>query len=370
MMWRKNNGRRVIVGMSGGVDSAVAAAQLLQDDYEVVGLFMKNWEEDDEPEYCAAERDLSDARDVCELLGIHLETANFSHEYWENVFKHFLNEYKVGRTPNPDILCNREIKFKLFMDWSISLGADYIATGHYVQRGLLDDRLSLLMGADPDKDQSYFLYTLGQKALLNSLFPIGHLRKKQVREMADEMSLPVKSKKDSTGICFIGERRFKDFLSQYLPNKPGNILNLAGQVIGKHSGAMYYTIGQRSGLGLGGSNDRQNTGQPWFVAKKNVQNNTLIAVQGNNHPSLLKKIVITERPHWISGLPAILPLVCHAKTRYRQINQACEIVAYGSDYARVVFDQPQRAIAPGQSLVFYQGEHCLGGGVISQGLNQ
>ncbi len=368
-MWKKNNGRRVIVGMSGGVDSAIAAAQLLEEDYQVVGLFMKNWEEDDEPEYCAAEQDLADATDVCKTLGIELQTVNFSHEYWENVFVHFLEEYKVGRTPNPDILCNREIKFKTFMDWAISLGADFIATGHYVRKGTLDKRLSLKKGRDPGKDQSYFLYTLGQEELGKSLFPIGHVEKADVRDKAAVLGLTVSNKKDSTGICFIGERRFQDFLAKFLPAKEGEIKTLEGETIGTHTGAMYYTIGQRSGLGIGGLNSVGSTGQPWFVASKNVDKNVLYVVQGHDHPALQKRIVITEAPSWISGYPPILPFHCHAKTRYRQEDQACMITACSNFHTQVKFERSQRAIAPGQSLVFYKDDHCLGGGVIQQGLN-
>lgn len=368
-MWKKNNGRRVIVGMSGGVDSAVAAALLIEANYEVVGLFMKNWEEDDAPEYCAAEKDLADAREVCSALGIKLETANFSHEYWENVFVHFLREYKVGRTPNPDVLCNREIKFKIFMDWAMSLGADYIATGHYAQTAVYENHLSLKKGADPDKDQTYFLYTLGQKELRKSLFPIGHLLKIHVRAKAADLGLPVTDKKDSTGICFIGERRFRDFLNQYLSSQTGDIKTLEGETIGTHGGAMFYTIGQRGGLGIGGMDRNTDTGEAWFVASKNVGKNLLYAVQGHGHPALHKSIVITETPTWIGGNPPILPLYCTAKTRYRQADQACVLSAYSNTHTRVEFRYSQRAIAPGQSLVFYKDDHCLGGGVIQQGLN-
>lgn len=368
-MWKNNNGRRVIVGMSGGVDSAVAAALLLEADYDVVGLFMKNWEEDDAPEYCAAEKDLADARDVCKVLDINLQTANFSHEYWENVFVHFLREYKVGRTPNPDILCNREIKFKTFMQWSMSLGADYIATGHYAQTAVIDNRLSLKKGADSGKDQSYFLYTLGQEELKKTLFPIGHLLKFHVRAKAADLGLSVQSKKDSTGICFIGERRFRDFLNQYLSSKTGDIKTLEGETIGTHSGAMFYTIGQRGGLGIGGMDRKNDTGEAWFVASKDVEKNLLYVVQGHDHPALHKRIVITETPTWIGKHPPILPLYCTAKTRYRQADQPCVLSAYSNMHTRVEFDRSQRAIAPGQSLVFYKDDHCLGGGVIQQGLN-
>ena len=368
-MWKTNNGRRVIVGMSGGVDSAVSAALLLEAGYDVVGLFMKNWEEDDDPEYCAAEQDLADAEEVCNTLEIPLETVNFSHEYWENVFVHFLREYKIGRTPNPDILCNREIKFKTFMDWAIWLGADYIATGHYAQTGVLDHRLSLKKGADPEKDQSYFLYTLGQEELKKTLFPIGHLLKFHVRAKAADLGLTVQGKKDSTGICFIGERRFKDFLNQYLTAQAGEIKTLEGETIGTHSGAMYYTIGQRGGLGIGGLDTQSDTGEAWFVASKDVDKNLLYVVQGHDHPALHKRIVITETPTWVGKHPPILPLYCTAKTRYRQADQTCLLTAYSNTHTKVEFVHSQRAIAPGQSLVFYSEDHCLGGGVIQQGLN-
>ncbi len=368
-MWKKNNGRRVIVGMSGGVDSAIAATELLEADYEVVGLFMKNWEEDDDAEYCAAEADLADARAVCNLLNIPLETANFSHDYWENVFVHFLKEYRVGRTPNPDVLCNREIKFKIFMEWAMSLGADYIATGHYAQKGISEHRLCLVNSVDKEKDQTYFLYTLGQQELMKTLFPIGHLQKEQVRTLAVDIGLPVHDKKDSTGICFIGERRFRDFLNQFLPAKTGEIRTLEGEKIGSHTGAMFYTIGQRNGLGIGGLDKEDDTGEPWFVASKDIEKNFLFVVQGHNHPALLKKIVIVEDPTWVSACPPILPLYCTAKTRYRQADQTCVISAYSNQLVRVEFFQPQRAIAPGQSLVFYKDNNCLGGGVIQQGLN-
>lgn len=368
-MWKNNNGRRVIVGMSGGVDSAVSAALLLEDGYEVVGLFMKNWEEDDSPAYCAAETDLADAQEVCDLLGIHLETANFSHEYWENVFVHFLREYRIGRTPNPDVLCNQEIKFKIFMERAVALGANMIATGHYAQKGLYEGRLSLQKGLDIAKDQTYFLHTLGQKELIRTLFPIGHLKKSEVRAKAAEIGLSVKDKKDSTGICFIGERRFRDFLRKYLPATKGEIKTLDGESIGAHRGAMYYTIGQREGLGIGGTDAEEDTGEPWFVASKDVEKNVLYVVQGHDHPALLKQIVMIENPTWMSASTPILPLYCSAKTRYRQEDQPCLVSAYSKHQARVEFERPQRAIAPGQSLVFYSGKDCLGGGVIQLGLN-
>lgn len=369
-MWKNNARTKVVVGMSGGVDSAVAAAQLLESGYDVVGLFMKNWEEDDNLEYCSAAVDLADAKSVCELLNIHLEAVNFSHEYWNNVFSHFLREYKAGRTPNPDILCNKEIKFKIFLEWALDLGADFIATGHYSQKALINNRFSLVKGADSNKDQSYFLYTLGQHQLMHSMFPVGHLPKTAVREKATEIGLSVDNKKDSTGICFIGERRFKDFLEQFLPAQDGQIKTLMGETIGTHSGAMYYTIGQRNGLGVGGLDEDGNTGEPWFVASKDVKRNILYAVQGHDHPALHKSMAIIEDMHWVNETPPILPLICNAKTRYRQQDQHCTIIAYSQSQARVKFDVPQRAITSGQSLVFYDGDVCLGGGVIQLGLNQ
>ncbi len=373
-MWKKDNGRRVIVGMSGGVDSAVAAAELLEEGYEVVGLFMKNWEEDDDEAYCSAAVDLKDARSVCDVLGIHLETANFSHEYWDRVFETFLSEYKQGRTPNPDILCNREIKFKQFLNWAVDLGADSIATGHYAQIDLRNGHYQLIKGEDENKDQSYFLYTLGQQALSKSLFPIGHMQKPEVRDRAAAIGLPVDKKKDSTGICFIGERRFRDFLNQFLPAKKGDIRTLEGETIGQHMGAMYFTIGQRGGLGIGGQGDHLSgdSGEPWYVAKKNVEKNVLTVVQGHDHPVLFSKIVIASQLTWVSEETPILPLRCKAKTRYRQTEQACVILALSSDgdhqnTARIEFNEPQRAITPGQSIVFYQGDQCLGGGIIEKG---
>ncbi len=369
-MWKNNGRTKVVVGMSGGVDSAVAAAQLIESGHDVIGLFMKNWEEDDNPEYCAAAVDLADAKSVCEMLNIHLEAVNFSSEYWNNVFMHFLREYKAGRTPNPDILCNKEIKFKIFLDWALDLGADFIATGHYAQKGTVGNQFTLVKGSDFSKDQSYFLYTLGQHELMHSMFPVGHLPKTAVREKAEEIGLIVKDKKDSTGICFIGERRFKDFLEQFLPAQPGDIKTLMGETIGTHTGAMFYTIGQRNGLGVGGIDENGNTGEPWFVASKDIQRNILYVVQGHEHPALHKSIVLIQDMDWISANAPVLPLGCVAKTRYRQADQSCTVISYSNTQARVKFDQPQRAITPGQSLVFYTGDVCLGGGVIQQGLNE
>ena len=349
---------KVIVGMSGGVDSSVAAAKLVQAGHHVTGLFMKNWEEDDTPAYCSAEEDLADAMRVCRHLGIKLKTVNFSHEYWTNVFQLFLKEYRNGRTPNPDVLCNKEIKFKEFLKWALHLGADYIATGHYACLGRDEHRYLLCKGKDAQKDQSYFLHTLGQDALRYVTFPIGEMEKPKVRETAKNLGLATHEKKDSTGICFIGERRFNDFLSRFLPLCQGDIKTLKGENIGRHQGACYYTIGQRQGLGIGGE------GEPWYVAEKDVKRNILYVVQGREHPALLARVVFAEKLHWVVQSPPVLPTNCKAKTRYRQTDQSCTISMLGSNYSRIDFAQPQWAVTPGQSIVFYQDEVCLGGGLI------
>ncbi|MEC8442673.1 MAG: tRNA 2-thiouridine(34) synthase MnmA [Pseudomonadota bacterium] len=351
---------KVIVGMSGGVDSSVSAYLLMQQGYQVEGLFMKNWDEDDGTEYCTAKEDLADAQQVCDTLGIHLHQANFAAEYWDNVFEHFLAEYKAGRTPNPDILCNREIKFKAFLEYAKVLGADLIATGHYVRRGERDGETVLLKGLDNNKDQSYFLHAVGSDEIAMTLFPVGELEKPEVRRIAEENNLVTASKKDSTGICFIGERRFKDFLQQYLPAQPGRIETPDGDDIGEHHGLMYHTLGQRQGLGIGGLKDYPDA--PWFVAGKDLTRNVLIAVQGKNHPLLFKDWLTTTDVFWVNQ-PISEPLRCKAKVRYRQADQDCVIEPTDSGY-RVVFDQPQRAVTPGQSVVFYLDDICLGGGVI------
>jgi len=353
---------KVIVGMSGGVDSSVSAYLLLEQGYQVEGLFMKNWDEDDGTEYCTAKDDLADAQQVCDTLGIKLHQANFAAEYWDNVFEYFLNEYKAGRTPNPDILCNREIKFKAFLDYAKVLGADLIATGHYVRRLDKDGQTYLLKGLDGNKDQSYFLHAVGDAEIRQTLFPVGELEKPEVRRIAEEQGLVTASKKDSTGICFIGERRFSDFLKQYLPAQPGRIETDKGEDIGEHQGLMYHTLGQRQGLGIGGLAGYPD--EPWFVAGKDLERNVLIAVQGKNHPLLFKDWLTTEQVFWVNNEPE-LPLRCTAKVRYRQEDQPCLIERDGKQY-RITFDTPQRAITPGQSVVFYLGETCLGGGVIEQ----
>ena len=349
----------VIIGMSGGVDSSVTALTLLEAGHKVTGLFMKNWEEDDDAEYCAAAADLADAEEVCRRLEIQLRTVNFSHEYWTRVFNVFLDEYRIGRTPNPDVVCNKEIKFKEFLEHALRLGADYIATGHYARLALDEDgRYVLRKGCDAGKDQSYFLHTLGQDALRRCAFPIGAMRKAQVRARARELGLPVHDKKDSTGICFIGERRFADFLARFLPECAGQIQTPEGEIIGAHRGACYYTIGQRRGLGIGGEGDA------WYVAGKDIARNIVYAVQGHDHPALMTRELSAENMHWISGAPPSLPASCAAKTRYRQPDQLCVITMPDSDCARIRFEQPQWAVAPGQSVVFYRGDVCIGGGVI------
>jgi len=364
----QNASTRVIVGMSGGVDSSVSALLLMQQGYHVEGLFMKNWDEDDGTEYCTAKEDLADAQAVSDKLGIKLHVANFAAEYWENVFEHFLAEYQAGRTPNPDILCNREIKFKAFLQYAQTLGANYIATGHYVQRRGDDENAQLVKGLDGNKDQSYFLHAVGAKEIGMTLFPVGELEKPEVRAIAEQHGLATAAKKDSTGICFIGERRFKDFLQQYLPAQPGDIVTEDGKVIGQHQGLMYHTIGQRQGLGIGGMSEFGDS--PWYVADKDLDNNQLLVVQGKQHPLLFKPVLTCQQVMWIDGKGpdmSAAPVKLQAKIRYRQADQGCEITVIGEPGANayeVVFDEPQRAVTPGQSIVFYDGDVCLGGGII------
>jgi len=355
---------RVIVGMSGGVDSSVSALLLLEQGYRVEGLFMKNWEEDDGTEYCTAKQDFADAQAVADTLGIPLHGANFAAEYWDHVFEHFLAEYRAGRTPNPDILCNREIKFKAFIDYALLLGADLIATGHYARTGMADGRTTLLKGLDNDKDQSYFLHAVGHGELAKTLFPIGAIRKPDVRRLALQNGLATARKKDSTGICFIGERRFKDFLQQYLPAQPGEIRSLDGERLGHHQGLMYHTIGQRQGLGIGGRAMRPD--MPWYVVDKDIERNVLVVAQGNDHPALFKTHLYARDIFWVAGEEPQLPLHGTAKVRYRQKDQSCILTSCAQHGYRVAFATPQRAITPGQSVVFYTGERCLGGGVIEQ----
>lgn len=361
-----SKGMKVIVGMSGGVDSSVAALLLKQQGYAVEGLFMKNWEGDDTDEFCSARQDMIDAMAVCDRLEIPFHFVSFAREYWDRVFAHFLEEYRAGRTPNPDILCNREIKFRAFLDHALDkLGAEAIATGHYARVRHDAQGAHLLKGMDENKDQSYFLHALGQDQLRHALFPIGDLPKPKVRKLAEEAGLATARKKDSTGICFIGERRFTEFLQRYLPAQPGEIITLDGQVIARHHGLMYYTLGQRQGLGIGGL--RGFSEEPWFVVDKDLDSNRLIVTQGTDHPSLYRPALLAEQVHWIAGEPPHLPLRCSAKVRYRQPDQACTIHASGAGRVRVEFDEPQRAITPGQSVVFYDGDECLGGAVIEAG---
>ena len=364
-MITENNKRKVIVGMSGGVDSSVAAWLLLEEGYQVEGLFMKNWEEDDDTEYCTAKQDLSDAQQVCDKLGIRLHTANFAGDYWDNVFEHFLSEYRAFRTPNPDILCNREIKFKVFLEYAEILGAELIATGHYARLEKSTDKspdaTKLLKGADPGKDQSYFLHAVDEDAFSRSLFPLGKLQKNEVRDIAKTQGFVTHNKKDSTGVCFIGERRFKEFLESYIPAKKGDIKTLAGDLVGKHDGIMFYTLGQRQGLHIGGVKGAEEA--PWYVVRKDVETNTLLVDQGADNASLYSRGLTVSNIHFINGEPRDSSFHCTAKTRYRQADQTCQVKLKDNQW-EVEFSEPQRAVTPGQSLVLYDNEHCLGGGVI------
>jgi tRNA-specific 2-thiouridylase len=355
---------KVIVGMSGGVDSSVSAHLLIEQGYQVEGLFMKNWEEDDTDEYCAASQDLEDAQLVCDKLGIKLHTINFATEYWDNVFEYFLAEYKAGRTPNPDIMCNKEIKFKAFLEFACEdLGADYIATGHYVQREFIDGQWAMLRGLDSNKDQSYFLYTLSDVQVGRTLFPVGNIEKAAVRAIAEQADLVTHNKKDSTGICFIGERKFKDFLGQYLPAQPGKIESAEGEVIGEHDGLMYHTLGQRKGLRIGGL---ANAGEePWYVVEKDLLRNVLIVGQGHNHPRLFSKGLIGNQLHLVNRKSLDAPIKCTVKTRYRQDDVPCHLSPMSDGEYLVMFDEPQSSVTPGQSVVFYQDSLCLGGGIIN-----
>jgi len=361
--------QRVIVGMSGGVDSSVAALLLLEQGYEVQGLFMKNWEEDDEAGYCAAEEDLRDAQAVCDRLGITLHTVNFSHEYWDRVFEYFLSEYRAGRTPNPDIMCNREIKFRAFLGHAMDLGANLIATGHYARAGRDEQGTPLLLrGLDRNKDQSYFLCMLQAGQLERVLFPVGELEKPRVRQMAEAAGLITHDKKDSTGICFIGERKFSEFLKRFLPAQPGQIVTDVGEIIGEHQGLMYYTLGQRQGLGIGG---RQGASEePWYVVAKDLAENRLIVGQGHDHPLLFHQALIASQLNWISGDVPNEPLRCTAKIRYRQPDQGCILHQVSGGRWQLDFEKSQRAITPGQAVVFYQDEVCLGGAIIEEGIDE
>ncbi len=355
----------VIVGISGGVDSAVAALLLKNQNYHVEAVFMQNWQESaDANDGCTASQDLSDARSVCDLLKIKLHVVNFAADYWQKVFQYFLDEYARGRTPNPDVLCNKEIKFRAFLDYAWSLGADFIATGHYARK-ITDSsgKCLLLKGIDSSKDQSYFLHLLSQEQLASALFPLGEMTKNEVRKLAKIARFPNYAKKDSTGICFIGERKFRDFLGEYLLARPGDIVTTDKEVVGRHQGLMFYTIGQRKGIGIGGK--KSFIEAPWYVADKDQKSNTLIITQNKNYPTLMATKLICEKIHWISGEAPCLPLTCSAKIRYRQEDQSCIISpAVESSEFLVDFMKPQWAITPGQSVVFYHQEQCLGGGVI------
>ncbi|TXT23996.1 MAG: tRNA-specific 2-thiouridylase [Gallionellaceae bacterium] len=355
--------KHVVVGMSGGVDSSVSALLLKQQGYEVTGLFMKNWEDDDDDEYCSSREDLIDAVSAADVIGIPIEAANFAAEYKERVFAYFLREYEAGRTPNPDILCNSEIKFKAFLDHAMRLGADAIAMGHYARVRERDGLFQLLKADDGSKDQSYFLHRLNQTQLSRAMFPLGELLKTEVREIARKHGLANHAKRDSTGICFIGERPFREFLNRYLPTQPGDMVTPEGKVINQHQGLSFYTLGQRQGLGIGGGKD--GTGEPWFVADKDMANNRLIVVQGHDHPALLKPALDAIDLHWISGRSPDTTRGYGAKIRYRQHDAACRIAALDGDRANFAFDEPQWAVTPGQSVVVYDGGVCLGGGIIA-----
>jgi tRNA-specific 2-thiouridylase len=350
--------QKVVVGMSGGVDSSIAAWLLKEQGFEVLGLFMKNWEDDDTDEYCTSRQDLVDAVSVADRIGIDIEAVNFSAEYRERVFNNFLSEYQAGRTPNPDVLCNAEIKFKAFLDHAFALGADWIATGHYAKLDRSFGTTRLRKARDRSKDQSYFLYRLNQVQLSRTLFPLGDWLKRDVRELARKLELANYAKRDSTGICFIGERPFREFLMRYLPARPGPIYSVDGTQVGTHQGLMYYTIGQRHGLGIGGR------GEAWYVAAKELPDNRLVVAQGHDHPRLHRSCLQSSQLTWIAGTPAAWPNDYAAKTRYRQAEAPCTLTSIEGDRCEIVFESPQWAVTPGQSVVLYEGDVCLGGGII------
>ena len=357
------SGKRVVVGLSGGVDSSVTAWLLKQQGYEVIGLFMKNWEDDDDSEYCSTRQDWLDVASVADVIGVDVEAVNFAAEYKDRVFADFLREYSAGRTPNPDVLCNAEIKFKAFLDHAMSLGADTIATGHYARvRQAANGKFELLKAFDHTKDQSYFLHRLNQAQLSRTLFPLGEIPKTRVREIAAEIGLPNAKKKDSTGICFIGERPFRDFLNRYLPTQPGPMKTPEGKVVGEHIGLAFYTLGQRKGIGRGGSRD--GSGDAWYVARKDMASNTLYVVQGHDHPWLLTSELNAADLSWVAGGPPAAGATMAAKTRYRQSDAPCTVVAAEGDALKLSFAEPQWAVTPGQSAVLYDGDVCLGGGII------
>lgn len=364
--------QRVVIGMSGGVDSSVSAWLLKEQGYEVIGLFMKNWEDDDDSEYCSTRQDWIDAASVADVVGVDIEAVNFAAEYKDRVFAEFLREYQAGRTPNPDVLCNAEIKFKAFLDHAMKLGADLIATGHYarvrrVESGAYAGRYELLKALDASKDQSYFLHRLNQAQLSKTLFPLGEIPKTEVRQIAEKIGLPNAKKKDSTGICFIGERPFREFLNRYLSYKPGPMKTPEGKVVGEHVGLSFYTLGQRKGIGLGGIKSYQNAegnSDAWYVARKDVEHNTLYVVQGHDHPWLLSNALAADQASWIAGEPPAMGALA-AKTRYRQSDVRCRLEVTGTGTFSLSFPESQWAVTPGQSAVLYDGDVCLGGGIIS-----
>lgn len=351
---------RVVVGMSGGVDSSVAALLLKQQGYDVIGIFMKNWDDTDENGVCTATEDYEDVIKVCNQIGIPYYAVNFEKQYWDKVFTYFLEEYKAGRTPNPDVMCNKEIKFKAFLEHALKLGADYLATGHYAKVEYRNGEYKMLRGLDENKDQTYFLNQLSQEQLSKVMFPIGNMKKSRVREIAKEANLATATKKDSTGICFIGERNFKGFLSNYLPAQKGNMETFDGEVVGRHDGLMYYTIGQRHGLGIGGA------GEPWFVIGKDLKRNVLLVGQSFDNEKLFSDSIIATDISWVSNHRPVSGLKCTAKFRYRQPDNKVTVEDFGDGLVKVIFDEPIRAVTPGQAVVFYQGEECLGGGTIDQ----
>jgi tRNA-uridine 2-sulfurtransferase len=363
--------KRVVIGMSGGVDSSVAAWMLKEQGYEVIGLFMKNWEDDDDSEFCSSRQDWIDAASVADVVGVDIEAVNFAAEYKDRVFAEFLREYQAGRTPNPDVLCNAEIKFKAFLDHAMHLGADLIATGHYARVHKVGDgsagKFELLKALDASKDQSYFLHRLNQAQLSKTLFPLGEIPKTEVRKIAEKLALPNAAKKDSTGICFIGERPFRDFLNRYLSYKPGPMKTDDGTVVGEHVGLSFYTLGQRKGIGVGGMKKYKRPdglSEPWFVARKDIENNTLYIVQGHDHPWLLSSALRADQASWVAGEPPAARAMA-AKTRYRQADVACTVAPDGDSYFSLAFTDPQWAVTPGQSAVLYDGDVCLGGGIIA-----
>lgn len=351
---------RVVVGMSGGVDSSVAALLLKEQGYDVIGIFMKNWDDTDENGVCTATEDYEDVIRVCNQIGIPYYAVNFEKQYWDKVFTYFLDEYKAGRTPNPDVMCNKEIKFKAFLEHAMNLGADYLATGHYARVEHRDGEVKMLRGIDENKDQTYFLNQLSQEQLEKVMFPIGNIEKSKVRELATAAGLATATKKDSTGICFIGERNFKEFLGNYLPAQPGNMETFDGKIMGKHDGLMYYTIGQRHGLGIGGS------GEPWFAIGKDLKKNVLYVGQGFHNEKLYSHAITAVNVSWVSNDEKPKTFECTAKFRYRQPDNKVTVERLGDNKVRVIFDEPIRAITPGQAVVFYHGDECLGGGTIDE----